>query len=129
KYTIELPSHTCELAPTHPPLLPVEYRLQRLHLEGRRAERKPDYYDRGQQVPRVVDALREGPALDAHQEAAPPDPEFPEGLQDASALPGPPLLLLHDELLPRRCGPHAVDDGSEDLVRREERGDVPGNPG
>src|SRR5439155_8891059 len=85
------------LVPALPPELPDVVRLQRLHLEGRRAEREPDDDDRGEQVPRIVDALGEGPALYAHQEAAPPDLKFPERLEDASSPRGPPPLLLHDE--------------------------------
>ena len=74
----------------------------------------------------VIDAFAEGPALDPQEEGAALRPGEPQGLEGPVPLGLAPVRALHEDLLRDAGGPEATMRLAEQLVRGEERRDVPG---
>src|SRR5207253_2873230 len=108
------------------PELPGVVISEGLAFHARRAQWKPHHDDGREEVVMVIDAFAEGPALDPQEEGAALGPREPQGLEGPVSLGLAPIRALHEDLLRDAGGPEARLRLAEQLVRGEERRDVPG---
>src|SRR5207247_875811 len=106
--------------------LPILVISEGLPFHARRAQRKTDHDDGREEVVMVIDAFAEGPALDPQEEGAALRPGEPQGLEGPVSLGLAPVRALYEDHLRDAGGPEATVRLAEQLVRGEERRDVPG---
>src|SRR5205809_2671681 len=107
------------------PELPGVVVSEGLPFHARRAQRKAHHDDGRKEVVMIIDAFTEGPALDSKEEGSALGPGDPQGFEGSVPLGLAPVRALYEDQLRGAGGPEATVRLAEQLVRGEERRDVP----